>query len=162
MDESTNGARDVHPGGAHTSRGSDIRALDEASAIREAWPLVSQLRPHLDPGQLATQLLRQIAGGNFHAHVLYDDGVPRAYAGWRIHENLVYGRHMYVDDLVTDQTVRSRGYGKALLDWLKAEARRQGCARLQLDSGTFRKDAHAFYLREGLRIEAFHFGIALD
>jgi hypothetical protein len=33
--------------------------------------------------------------------------------------------------------------------------------RLQLDSGTQRKDAHAFYLREGLRIEAFHFGIVL-
>jgi hypothetical protein len=48
-----------------------------------------------------------------------------------------------------------------MLDWLKAEAKRLGCARLQLDSGTFRKDAHAFYLREGLRIEAFHFGVAL-
>ena len=57
---------------------------------------------------------------------------------------------------------RSRGHGKALLDWLKGEARRLGCVRLQLDSGTFRKDAHAFYLREGLRIEAFHLGIALD
>ena len=39
---------------------------------------------------------------------------------------------------------------------------RLGCERLQLDSGTGRKDAHAFYLREGLRIEAFHFGIKLD
>ena len=74
---------------------------------------------------------------------------------------LVYGRHVYVDDLVTDDDARSRGYGKAMLDWLKAEARRLGCARLQLDSGTQRKDAHAFYLREGLRIEAFHFGIPL-
>ena len=44
---------------------------------------------------------------------------------------------------------------------LKAEARRLGCGRLQLDSGSFRKDAHAFYMREGLRIEAFHFGIEL-
>lgn len=141
-------------------RSHDIRPLLDAAAIRAAWPLVAQLRPHLDRDALAAQLQRQFAEG-FHAHVLYDDGEPRAYAGWRVHENLVYGRHMYVDDLVTDETVRSRGYGKAMLDWLKAEARRRGCARLQLDSGTFRKDAHAFYLREGLRIEAFHFGIAL-
>jgi len=56
---------------------------------------------------------------------------------------------------------RSRGYGKAMLDWLKAEASRAGCSRLQLDSGTHRRDAHAFYLREGLRIEAFHLGIGL-
>ena len=140
----------------------DIRPLADAEAIRAAWPLVAQLRPHLDAAALVAQLQRQTAGSSFRAHVLYDAGAPRAYAGWRVHENLVYGRHLYVDDLVTDQATRSRGYGKAMLDWLKDEARRQGCARLQLDSGTFRKDAHAFYLREGLRIEAFHFGIALD
>ena len=57
--------------------------------------------------------------------------------------------------------ISAENLGKAMLDWLKTEARRLGCTRLQLDSGTFRKDAHAFYLREGLRIEAFHFGIAL-
>ena len=149
-------------GGAHESRTFDIRPLDDAAAIRAAWPVVAQLRPHLDADALVAQLQRQMAGSSFRAHVLYDAGVPRAYAGWRVHENLVYGRHLYVDDLVTDETVRSRGYGKAMLDWLKGEARRLGCARLQLDSGTFRKDAHAFYLREGLRIEAFHFGIGLD
>jgi GNAT superfamily N-acetyltransferase len=139
----------------------DIRPLADPAAIRAAWPLVAQLRPHLDADALVLQLQRQFAEG-FRATVLHDAGAPRAYAGWRVHENLVYGRHMYVDDLVTDATLRSRGYGKAMLDWLKAEARRLGCRRLQLDSGTFRKDAHAFYLREGLRIEAFHFGIALD
>jgi GNAT superfamily N-acetyltransferase len=138
----------------------DIRPLVDEVAIRAAWPLVAQLRPHLDADALVAQLQRQ-TGEGFHATILYDAGVPRAYAGWRVHENLVYGRHMYVDDLVTDETVRSRGYGKAMLDWLKVEATRLGCTRLQLDSGTFRKDAHAFYLREGLRIEAFHFGIAL-
>ena len=106
-------------------------------------------------------VLRQIATDGCRASVVYDDGVPRAFAVWRVMEMLAVGKHVYVDDLVTDASVRSRGYGKAMLDWLKAEAKRLGCARLQLDSGTARKDAHAFYLREGLRIEAFHFGIAL-
>ena len=146
--------------GARDAGSSGIHPLTDEAAIRAAWPLVAQLRPHLEADALVTQLQRQFGEG-FRANVLYDDGVPRAYAGWRVHENLVYGRHMYVDDLVTDETARSRGYGKAMLDWLKAEAERLDCARLQLDSGTWRKDAHAFYLREGLRIEAFHFGIAL-
>ena len=147
--------------GAHGAGAHDVRALTDEAAIRAAWPLVAQLRPHLDADALVARMQRQFGEG-FRAHVLYDEGAPRAYAGWRVHENLVYGRHMYVDDLVTDETARSRGHGKAMLDWLKAEATRRGCARLQLDSGTWRKDAHAFYLREGLRIEAFHFGIALD
>ena len=137
-----------------------IRNLASADELRAAWPVVQQLRPHLDEDRFVAQALRQIAAG-YRATALYDGGVPRAYAGWRVQEFLVHGPHLYVDDLVTDETARSLGYGKALLDWLKSEAGRLGCVRLQLDSGTHRKDAHAFYLREGLRIESFHFGIAL-
>jgi GNAT superfamily N-acetyltransferase len=139
----------------------DIRMLSDEAALRAAWPVVRQLRPQLDEDRFVAQALRQFAAG-YHATALYDDGVPRAYAGWRVQEFLVHGLHLYVDDLVTDETVRGRGHGKALLDCLKAEARCRGCSRLQLDSGTHRKDAHAFYLREGLRIESFHFGVALD
>lgn len=144
------------PGAHH-----DIRVLTLESDLRAVWPLVSQLRPEFDEDRFVAQMLRQIAEG-CRATVLFDaDGAPRAFACWRVMEMLAVGRHVYVDDLVTDATVRSRGFGKAMLDWLKAEARRLGCVRLQLDSGTHRQDAHAFYLREGLRIEAFHFGIAL-
>ena len=139
----------------------DIRPLTDAAGLRAAWPVAAQLRPQYDEDTFVAQVLRQFADG-YRATALYDAaGVPRAFAGWRVREFLSAGRHVYVDDLVTDEAARSQGHGKAMLDWLKAEARRLGCARLQLDSGTFRKDAHAFYLREGLRIEAFHFGIAL-
>lgn len=139
----------------------DIRALSGEADLRAVWPVAAQLRPEFDEDRFVAQMLRQLDAGS-RATVLYDgDGVPRAFACWRVLEMLAVGRHVYVDDLVTDAAARSRGYGKALLDWLKAEAKRLGCARLQLDSGTQRCDAHAFYLREGLRIEAFHFGMAL-
>ena len=146
------------------SAAASVRIADATTAadLRAAWPVVAQLRPAFDADRFVDQVLRQIDAG-YRATVLYDaDGVPRAYAGWRVLEFLSSGRHAYVDDLVTDAGARSRGLGATLLDWLKAEARRLGCTRLQLDSGTQRKDAHAFYLREGLRIESFHFGIALD
>lgn len=139
----------------------DIRILTAEADLRAVWPLVSQLRPEFDEDRFVAQMRRQIAEG-CRATVLFDeDGKPRAFACWRVMEMLAVGKHVYVDDLVTDSAVRSRGFGKRMLDWLKAEAGRLGCVRLQLDSGTHRQDAHAFYLREGLRIEAFHFGIAL-
>lgn len=138
----------------------DIRDLHDGAGLRAAWPLVSQLRPQLDEASFVDQALRQMRHG-YRATLLLQDNVPLAYAGWRVQEFLVHGLHLHVDDLVSDAGSRSRGHGKALLDWLKAEGLRLGCTRLQLDSGTQRKDAHAFYLREGLRIESFHFGIAL-
>ena len=135
---------------------ADIRPVDDETGLRAAWPVVAQLRPHLDEDAFVAQALRQRAEG-WQATVLVEAGVVRAFAGWRVQDMLAHGRFLYVDDLVTDSQARSAGHGKALLDWLKDQALRLGCGNLQLDSGTQRVDAHAFYLRERLRIASFHF-----
>jgi GNAT superfamily N-acetyltransferase len=45
----------------------------------------------------------------------------------------------------------------ALLRWLEARARVEGCPTITLHSATHRDRAHRFYFREGYRILAFHF-----
>ena len=77
-------------------------------------------------------------------------------------EMLAHGRFLYVDDLVTLDAERSKGHGDALIDWLEAEARREGCRNLQLDSGTQRTAAHRFYFRKRMVVNSFHFWMALD
>jgi GNAT superfamily N-acetyltransferase len=77
-------------------------------------------------------------------------------------ENLSAGRVLYVDDLVTDAERRSQGHGAALLGWLIDRARLEGCAKLDLDSGMQRKDAHRFYLSQGMTAYAHHFRFELS
>jgi GNAT superfamily N-acetyltransferase len=86
-----------------------------------------------------------------------------AVAGFRIGENFGWGRFLYVDDLVTRAGLRGRGHADAVMAWVEAEARRQGCGQLHLDSGVGpdRADAHRFYFRHGLRITAYHFACHL-
>jgi GNAT superfamily N-acetyltransferase len=122
---------------------------------------VQQLRPQLDRGDLVAAVQRQRVEG-YRAVGAYAEGVCVAFAGYRIQHMLAHGRLLYVDDLVTDAAERGGGYGKALLAWLVEEAQREGCAAFQLDSGTQRLEAHAFYFRQGLRISAFHFAKRLD
>lgn len=55
--------------------------------------------------------------------------------------------------------LRGSGVGAQLIEWAAAEARRQGCALLQLTSDTTRVDAHRFYERLGF--EASHLGFKL-
>jgi GNAT superfamily N-acetyltransferase len=115
-----------------------------------------QLRPQL-PTDYATALLRVFAGGGRLVVASAGDRVV-GLAVWRAHENTCFGPHVYVDDLVTDAAVRSRGVGKALLGHCTAIARSTGCRVLTLESGVQRARAHQFYFREGLVIEAFSFG----
>ncbi|TFV85623.1 GNAT family N-acetyltransferase [Blastococcus sp. CT_GayMR16] len=54
---------------------------------------------------------------------------------------------------------RGRGLGTAILGWAIAEARRRGCALIQLTTDTSRDDARRFYERLGF--EATHTGLKL-
>ncbi len=88
-------------------------------------------------------------------------GEVRAAAGFRIAENLAWGRFLYVDDLVARAADRSRGWGRMLMEWLIAEARAEGCAELHLDSGVQRFDTHRFYLTQRMQITSHHFALKL-
>jgi GNAT superfamily N-acetyltransferase len=114
-----------------------------------------QLRPQL-PADYVGTMQRVFAGGG-RLCVAASGDVVTGVAVYRIHENTVDGVQMYVDDLVTDETRRSTGVGKALMDHMQVVARGAGCKTYTLDSGTQRQQAHKFYFREGLVVNAFHF-----
>ena len=54
---------------------------------------------------------------------------------------------------------RGSGLGTEMIGWAVAEARRQGCAVVQLTSDATRVDAHRFYERIGF--EASHLGFKM-
>ena len=82
-----------------------------------------------------------------------------AAAGFRVLHQLSKARFLYVDDLVTLPSHRSSGYAGMVFDWLVEEARRHGCEQLHLDSGHQRFDAHRFYLKRGMIMNAHHFSM---
>lgn len=92
---------------------------------------------------------------------VWQDAVPVAVAGWRMQENLVYGRHLYVDDLVTHPDQRGKRLASRLLRALMDEGRSLGCALLVLDTGKANAIAKAFYLHEGLENSAIRFSMPL-
>jgi GNAT superfamily N-acetyltransferase len=66
-----------------------------------------------------------------------------------------------VDDLVTRESSRSKGYGQRLFKWLLSEAKSRDCDQLHLDSGVQRFGAHRFYLAGRMDIIAHHFAMKL-
>ncbi|ESQ89613.1 hypothetical protein ABAC460_12145 [Asticcacaulis sp. AC460] len=140
----------------------EVKLAVSEEDIRRCFPVIQRLRPHVaDADELLARIDRQQAMADWRLVYVEDKGQVVACAGFRVHEWLVSGKILYVDDLVTVEYGRSKGYGKKLLSWLKDLARQEGCAQLRLDSGTHRTQAHKFYFREGLVVSAFHFEIDL-
>ncbi|MDQ3545282.1 MAG: GNAT family N-acetyltransferase [Verrucomicrobiota bacterium] len=131
-------------------------------SVARCFRVMRQLRTHFkDEKIFIAQVERQRADG-FKIAYLEDKSEVRAVAGYRMAESLFTGRYCYVDDLVTDESARSLGYGGALFDWLVAEARAAGCVNFQLDSGVQRFAAHRFYLAKRMIITSHHFTLELD
>ncbi|KQV55945.1 MULTISPECIES: GNAT family N-acetyltransferase [unclassified Caulobacter] len=129
--------------------------------ILATFEVMAHLRPMLDRETYVARIRQLIASDGYRLTALSEDGTVRAVAGWRLLDMLYCGRFLSIDDLVSDPAARSKGHGKALLDWLKAEARREGCGHLELISNVVREGAHRFYFREGLAVDAFHFRVKL-
>ena len=133
-----------------------VKLAETDAEIEGCFRVMAQLRPNLVEAEFVARVRAQQAQG-YRLAFLADDGAVVAVGGFRVMEVLASGRTLYVDDLITDEAQRSRGYGKAMLDWLEQYAREAGCATFSLDSGTHRQEAHAFYFREGMRVTSFHF-----
>ncbi len=111
--------------------------------VRACYPVMAQLRPNLDEESFVEQVFRQEKQG-YRLAYLAEGSTVHAVAGLRRAESLAWGRHIYVDDLVTEASERSRGYGTVLLDWIIRHARTTCCEQVHLDSGVHRYDAHRF------------------
>ena len=124
--------------------------------------LMQQLRPKLLTAEGWLLRFQRQAADGYRLFALWQDKRPVALAGFRLQENLVHGRFLYVDDLVTDTSDRSGGRGAWLMDALKAEASRCGCDLLVLDSGLANVRAHRFYYRNGLLAQALRFSMPVQ
>jgi GNAT superfamily N-acetyltransferase len=130
-------------------------------AIQDTYDVMAELRPHLERESYVARITHLIHHEHYHLAALYEDGVVRGVAGYTLTDVLFSGKIMSIDDLVVTESSRSSGYGRRLLSWLKEEARAQHCVEITLLSHVRRSDAHRFYHREGMTIQAFNFRITL-
>jgi GNAT superfamily N-acetyltransferase len=141
-----------------STRKPRIAIARTAREIQKCHTVMRELRPKFERADdFVAQVRRQQKQG-YQIAFVEDGGEICAVAGYRYLESLFSGKFLYVDDLVTRARDRSRGFGGELLDWLFNEAVAHGCARLELDSGVQRADAHRFYFSKRLAITSFHFG----
>jgi len=126
-----------------------LRTVDE---LTSACPLMATLRDRIHAETFVAEVRRQQQDG-YELIGAFDAERLVALAGIRRSHTLSRGEHLFVDDLVTDESVRGRGYGRALMEWLANRARSEGFGRMYLDS---RITARGFYEKLGF---VFHTSI---
>ncbi|WP_331456880.1 GNAT family N-acetyltransferase [Bacillus sp. CHD6a] len=121
-----------------------IKHLQSKKELLEGFQVLKELRPHLTEDTfMEIYETMQKEGYELHAYVEKEKMV--AVTGIIMLTNFYDGRHIYVYDLVTKGTARSKGYGEKLLTYIEGLGKERGCEKVTLSSGLPRVDAHRFY-----------------
>ncbi len=92
-----------------------IKELQSKHEMMEAFPVMKQLRTHLDEETYLELSLEAKEKDRYKMFALLDEGEIIAVTGFKPMVTLYYGRFVWVCDLVTDKNKRSNGYGEKLL-----------------------------------------------
>jgi len=130
----------------------DIREIQTDADIVDAYPLMKALRDRISAATFVDEVRRQQERG-YQLFGGFERGRLLVLAGIRRAHTLSRGDHLFVDDLVSDESVRGSGYGREMMRWLARRAAADGIPRIYLDA---RITAKGFYEKIGF---VFHTSI---
>jgi GNAT superfamily N-acetyltransferase len=134
----------------------EIKLAATKQDIEKCTEVLLELRPHLDAATFVKMVTEMLDEGYKLAYI-EEDNKAAAAIGYRHLQFLYNGKHIYIDDLVTLEAYRGKGYAGALLDYVEAEAKQNAYKTVTLDSGHHRTTAHRLYLNKKYAITAHHF-----
>ncbi len=123
----------------------EIRELRTDAEIATAFSLTAELRDRIREDTFLREVRRQQIEG-YRLYGGFDGDRLVCLAGVRRSHTLARGEHLFVDDLVTLEKERGKGWGAQMIAWLAERARAEGLPRIYLDS---RATAKGFYEKQG-------------
>jgi GNAT superfamily N-acetyltransferase len=129
--------------------------------ILACWPVIQVLRPHVIKDTLVDRIKQQHTEGYHLLCIKEDSSTVVSILGYRIQNFLWSGKTLYIDDFCTLPTVKGKGYGGALINYIIEYAKDQKCNAVSLDSGYTRNDAHRLYLNKRFELASHHFHMSI-
>lgn len=126
---------------------SPNECITELTTIKQwvqAFPVMKQLRTDITE-QTYLNLLNEMRKEGYRLFAFSINEQIVSLAGFCIRTNFYHKRHVYIYDLITDSSHRSRGYGENLLRYIHHWSLENGAEIVELESGVQRTEAHRFY-----------------
>ena len=119
--------------------------------------LVKQLNPQLSISELKSRQIRMFEFDNYRCFGFFkNDMLIGISSGW-ITVRLYSDKQLEIDNIIIDNTVQSKGYGKSFVCEIESWAKSNDCKTVELNTYTQNNRSHKFYCNQGYNILGFHF-----
>ena len=124
---------------------------EAADQIRKL--LIQLSRSSKDRGEIPQEWFDELITSPYHDMLIaIEDDKIIGIATLSIHMGPIIRKNAYLEDFVTDQTVRGKGIGSALWDAMLDWAKEKGCHNLEFTCGNGREASQQFYKNHGATI----------
>ncbi len=127
------------------------------SDLEKCFPIMKELRPHLKYEEYLAIYDEAHRRDGFEIVAIEENNQILAVMGYRILFDYVRGKHIYIDDLVSSESVRSKGLGAELLKYAEGVAKDLNCKTLRLCAVIENERGVQFYEKNGWLKRAFAF-----
>ncbi|MEA9357411.1 GNAT family N-acetyltransferase [Bacteriovorax sp. PP10] len=135
-----------------------IHIAKTPSDLESFYPLLTELRTHLTYENFLDTYHHAHKNDQYELVGFFEEETVIALIGYRVLYDFVRGRHLYIDDLITSETVRSQGIGARILEFAEERAKELKCTGgLRLCAGIENTDGIKFYEKNGWKARALAF-----
>lgn len=115
--------------------------------------LIQLSRSGKDRGEIPEEWFNELINSPYHDMLLaVEDEKVIGIATVSIHMGPIIRKNVYLEDFVTDASVRGKGVGSALWDEIVKWGIEKGCNNLEFTCGQGREAAQEFYKQHGAEI----------
>ena len=131
-----------------------LEKYDPKAAHQIRQLLIQLSRSGRDRGDIPKEWFDELIASPYHDMLIAtnDDGDIIGIATLSVHMGPIIRKNAYLEDFVTDSTVRGQGVGSALWEEMLKWAREKGCNNLEFTCGDDRGPSHRFYKNHGASI----------
>lgn len=106
--------------------------IQNREELERCFPVMKELRPHLSVQEYLEIYRHAHAMDGYEILAMEKKGEIIAVLGYRILYDFVRGRHLYIDDLVSTEKMRSKGLGAEMLKQAEVIAKNLHCKSMRL------------------------------
>lgn len=131
--------------------------------IESVYALVCELENETFDRNIFAEIYRaNILNPNIHYIIAYEKEQAIAFASLHIEKLLHHCAPVgEIQELIVSKNQRCKGIGSMLFKKIKEIAKKQNCQNLELCCNMKRRQAHAFYLRQGMVLDHYNFILQL-
>ena len=122
--------------------------------LERFYPVMKELRKDLSFPDFLSLYEKAHSNDEYEIVGFECNGKIVAAMGYRILYDFVHGKHLYIDDLVSTESLRSKGLGAKLLRYAEQLAKESSCKGLRLCTGIENAKGKKFYERNGWKLRA--------